>query len=73
MGKKSEILYNSKLQNSSSSVHTPRESVSKIGGHPSLIPNQFAQSSSKSYLKISKSSTGGKVPLCGPRRTVKPS
>ncbi|CAD6229334.1 unnamed protein product [Miscanthus lutarioriparius] len=73
MGKKSEILYNSKLQNSSSSVHTPRESVLKIGGHPSLIPNQFAQSSSKSDFKISESSTGGKVPLHGPRRTVKPS
>ena len=73
MGKKSEILYNSIFQNSNSSVHTPRESVLKIGGHSSLILNQFAQSSSKSDFKISKSSTGGKVPLHGPRRTVKPS
>ena len=73
MGKKSEILYNSIFQNSNSSVHTLRESISKMGGHPSLIPNQFAQSSSKSDFKISKSSTSGKVPLHGPRRTVKPS
>ena len=73
MGKKSNILYNLKLQNSSSGVHTPRESILKIGGHSSLIPNQFAQSSSKSNFKILESSNGGKVPLHGPRRTVKPS
>ncbi|CAD6202770.1 unnamed protein product [Miscanthus lutarioriparius] len=60
-------------QKLSSSVHTPPESDLKIGGHSSLIPNQFAQSSSKSDFKISKSSTGGKVPLHGPRRSVKPS
>ena len=72
MGKKSNILYNLKLQNSSSGVHTPRESILKIGGHSSLILNQFAQSSSKSDFKILESSTGGKFPLHDPRRSVKP-
>ncbi|OQU92436.1 hypothetical protein SORBI_3001G343766 [Sorghum bicolor] len=73
MGKKSEALYDSKLQSSRSGLVTPRPSVSKVHGYPSVIGNQFSRSSSKSDFKISESSTGGKVPLHGPRRVVKPS
>ncbi|CAD6259309.1 unnamed protein product [Miscanthus lutarioriparius] len=72
MGKKSEVVYNSKLQNSSSGLLTSKKSLSKIHGYPSVSPNQFAGSSGKSDSKVSNSSTGGKVPLHGPRRNVKP-
>lgn len=70
MGKKSEAAYNSKLQ---SGFGSSRNSLSKTHGYPSLSPNQFARSSSKSDFKLSDSSTGGKVPIHGPRRVVKPS
>lgn len=73
MGKKSEIVYNSRFQKSSSGLVSPRKSASKISGYPSVIPNKFGDSSSKSDFKLPESSTGGKAPLHGPRRTVKPS
>jgi hypothetical protein len=73
MEKKTEVVYNSKLQKSSSVLLTPDKSLKKICGYPSLSPNQFVGSSSKSYFKVSDSSTGGKLPIHGPRRNVKPS
>lgn len=73
MDKKTEVVYNSKLQKSSSVLLTPDKSLKKIRGYPSLSPNQFVGSSSKSDFKVSDSSTGGKLPIHGPRRNVKPS
>jgi hypothetical protein len=70
---KPEVVYNSKLQNLSSGLLTPHKSLSKVHGYPSLSLNQFVGSSSKSDFKVSDSSTGGKVLIHGPRRTVKPS
>ncbi|XP_021314320.1 uncharacterized protein LOC8075699 isoform X2 [Sorghum bicolor] len=69
MGKKSDALYNSKL-------HSPKsafKSLSKTRGYPCPSPNSFGGSSSKSDFKLSDSSTGGKVPIHGPRRAVFPS
>jgi hypothetical protein len=73
MGKKLEDVYNSKLQKSTSGSVSARNSLSKTHGYPCISPNQFGGSSSKSNFKISDSSTGGKVPIHGPRRLVKPS
>jgi hypothetical protein len=73
MGKKSEDVYNSKLQKSTSVSVSTRNSLSKTRGYPFVSPNKFGGSSSKSDFKISDSSIGGKVPIHGPRRLVKPS
>jgi hypothetical protein len=69
MGKKSDALYNSKLHSSMSAF----KSLSKTRGYPCPSPNSFGGSSSKSDFKLSDSSTGGKVPIHGPRRAVFPS
>lgn len=71
--KKSKDVYNSNLKKTTSGSISARNSLSKTRGYPWLSPNQFAGSSSKSDFKISDSSTGGKVPIHGPRRPVKPS
>lgn len=73
MGKKSEVVYNSRVQKSSGGLDSPRKSELNISGYPSLIRNKFADSSSKSGLKLTRSSTGGKLPIHGPRWNVKPS
>lgn len=72
IGKTLEGVYNSKLKSSSSAHQSSRRSLSKTYGYPCLTPNECGGSSSKSDFKVSDSSTGGKLPAHGPRRTVVP-
>jgi len=70
---KSEEVYNSKVQKSIVHLDSSRKSELNISSYPSLKRNKFADSSSKYSLNLTQSSTGGKLPLHGPRRTVFPS
>lgn len=73
MRNKSEEVYNSKVQKSIVHLDSSRKSELNISSYPSLKRNKFADSSSKYSLNLTQSSTGGKLPLHGPRRTVFPS
>ena len=73
MGKKSEDVYNSNVNKSIPGLKSSHQSLSKTLGYPCSTPIEGAGGSSRSDFKIRDSSTGGKVPIHGPRRLVVPS
>ncbi|OQU85390.1 hypothetical protein SORBI_3004G230700 [Sorghum bicolor] len=73
MGKKSEDVYNSNVNKSIPGLKSSHQSLSKTLGYACSTPIEGAGGSSRSDFKIRDSSTGGKVPIHGPRRLVVPS
>jgi lipoate-protein ligase B len=66
-------MYNTKFGNSRMSSQTPFVSLGNTLGFPadsSIDPESLAK---RSDFKVRNSSTGGKIPIHGPRRMVYPS
>ncbi|XP_066347967.1 uncharacterized protein [Miscanthus floridulus] len=70
--KKSDAMYNSNLENMRMSTQTPCFSLGKTHGFPADLSVNPESLANRSDFKVRDSSTGGKVPLHGPRRMVCP-
>jgi hypothetical protein len=71
MVKKAEVIYNSNHKSLKSPVQTP--SISRVHVCPSNSSIEPQYGAMLSDFKVRNSSTGGKVPIHGPRRPVAPS
>jgi hypothetical protein len=71
MVKKAEVIYNANQKSLKSPVQTP--STSQVHVYPSNSSIEPQHGAMLSDFKVRNSSTGGKVPIHGPRRLVAPS